>query len=70
MPERRHQQPDTEGLVCFQAAGIVVHAVIELFRGGFHALAVFFTDRETVEHPGDGAERHARFPGDIFHSWL
>ena len=49
MPKGRHQQTDTEGLVCLQTAGVVVDAVIQFFSGGFHPFTVFLTDRIAVE---------------------
>src|SRR3569833_1313025 len=68
------QQPEQAGTLEPQPAGEGVSDVAELARGLFHPRALSFGDVGlTVQHPGDGLERHVRVCGDVDQSggsWL
>ncbi len=62
----RHAQPDHGRAPAPQPLGQGVLRVGQFLDGLVDTLPAFLTDRDrTIENVGDGADRHARLPGDV-----
>ena len=69
MPQGGHDQRHAVGFVGFQAPGVVVHLIAQLFGGGIHLSAVLLAHGDTVDDFGHGAKRNRRLAGYILHGW-